>query len=52
MSKYTLLVVPFGVETIIAWESLEDERTGNTELIKSSATCFGMNAASSNTKQL
>ena len=36
---------------MIAFESFEDESTGNTEAMNSSATCFGMNAASSSTNR-
>ena len=46
-----LIDVPFGVDTIIALLSFEDESTGNTEAMNSSATCFGMKAASSNTSK-
>ena len=37
---------------MIALLSLDDESTGNTEAMNSSATCFGMNAASSSTSRL
>ena len=37
---------------MIAFESFEEESTGNTEAMNSSATCFGMKAASSNTSKL